>query len=71
MQKSKSKIKKGKTFQHICKGKDDDVFWLCYGKKRIFGKLPIEFIASLLIAFTFFLVKALRQWRQIQEAMKR
>jgi hypothetical protein len=23
--------KQGKTFSHICKGKDDDVFfWLCY-----------------------------------------
>jgi hypothetical protein len=22
--------KQGKTLPHICKGKDDDVFWLCY-----------------------------------------
>ncbi len=46
-------IKQCKTFQKICKGKDDDVFRLCYGN---YGNN--------------FFIKALRQWRQIQEAMK-
>jgi hypothetical protein len=41
--------KQGKTFQDICKGKDDDVFWLGYGNygnNEYFWKLPLEFIAS-------------------------
>jgi hypothetical protein len=64
--------KQSKTFQDICKGKDDDVFRLCYGNdgnNKFFGKLPLEFIAPSLLSVIFF-VKALRQWRQIHEAMK-
>ncbi len=38
---------------------------------NFFGKLPLEFIASSLLSVNIFLVKALRQWRQIREAMKR
>ncbi len=35
--------------KHICEGKDDDVFRLCYGNygnNEFFRKLPMEFIAS-------------------------
>jgi hypothetical protein len=60
-----------KTFQDIYKGKDDDVFRLGYGNNEFFWKLPLEFIASSLLSVNIFFVKALRQWRQICEAMKR
>ncbi len=43
--------KQGKTPQHLCKGKDDDVFWLCCGTTKnnnFFGKLPLGFNASLI-----------------------
>jgi hypothetical protein len=60
--------------KRICKGKDDNVFQLCYGhygNNKFFGKLPMEFIASSLLCVNIFFIKALRQWRQIREAMKR
>jgi hypothetical protein len=59
--------------KHICKGKDDDVFRLYTETTEItnfFGKLPMEMIASLLQCVNIFFVKALKQWRQIWEAMK-
>jgi hypothetical protein len=34
-------------------------------------KLPMQIIASSLLCVNIFVVKALRQWRQIREAMKR
>jgi hypothetical protein len=67
-------IKQGKTFQHICKGKDGNVFQLChrnYGNNEFFWKLPVESIASSLPCVNTFFFKALRQWRQIREAKKR
>ncbi len=36
-----------------------------------FWKLPMQFIASSLLCVNISFVKALRQWRQIREAMKR
>jgi hypothetical protein len=42
-----------------------------YGNNEFFWKLPLEFIASSLLSVNFFFIKALRQWRQIREAMKR
>jgi hypothetical protein len=60
--------------KHICEGKDNDVFRLCYGNygnTEFFGKLPMEFIASSLLCVNIFFVKALRQWKQIWEAIKR
>jgi hypothetical protein len=45
--------KQSKTFQDICKGKDDNVFGLCYGNygnDDFFWKLPLEFIASSLLS---------------------
>jgi hypothetical protein len=60
--------------KHICEGKDDDVFQLCYGNyenNEFCWKLPMEFIASSLQCVNIFFVEALRQWRQIREAMKR
>ncbi len=60
--------------KHICEGKDDNVFPFCYrnyGNTEFFWKLPMEFIASSLLCVNIFFVKALRQWRQIWEAMKR
>jgi hypothetical protein len=53
----KSPNKQSKTFQDICKGKDDDVFWLChgnYGNNKFFWKLPLEFIASSLLSINIF-----------------
>ncbi len=70
----KSPNKQSKTFQDTCKGKDDDVFQLCYGNygyNKFFSKLPLEFIVSSILSVNIFFVKALRQWRQIWEAMKR
>jgi hypothetical protein len=64
--------KQGKTLEHICKGKDDDVFQLCYenyGKKWIFGEIATGIHRFYSLIFVF--VKGLRQWRQIWEAMKR
>jgi succinate dehydrogenase/fumarate reductase cytochrome b subunit len=43
-------------------------------KTNFFWKLPMEFIASSLhrfYALIFVFFKALKQWKQIQEAMKR
>jgi hypothetical protein len=42
-------------------------FWLSYGNKRIFLNYQCK---SLLLSINIFFVKALRQWRQIWEAMK-
>jgi hypothetical protein len=71
----RNRIKTGQNYwQHICKGKDDYVFQLCYGKYEInefWGKLPMEFIASSLLSVNIFFVKALRKGWQIREAMKR
>ncbi len=56
------------------KAKTTMFFRLCYGNygnNEFFWKLPMEFIASLLLSVNIFFVKALRQWRQIREAMKR
>ncbi len=33
----KSPENKAKLSQHICKGKEDDIFQLCYGKKNFLG----------------------------------
>jgi hypothetical protein len=41
-----------------------------YGNNVFFWKLPMEFIASTLLCNDIVFVKALRQWRQIREAMK-
>jgi archaellum component FlaF (FlaF/FlaG flagellin family) len=59
--------------KHICKGKDDVVFRLSMETTEITNflrKLPMEMIASMLLCVNIFFVKALRQWRQIREAMK-
>jgi hypothetical protein len=68
-------IKTGQNFwQHICQGKNDYVFQVCYEKyehNEFLGKLPMESIASSLLCVNIFFVKALRQWWQIREAMKR
>ncbi len=67
--------KTGKTFQHICKGNDDDVFRLCYGNYGnngfFFGNCQWNSLLNCFYVLIFFSVKALRQWRQIREAMKR
>jgi hypothetical protein len=50
--------------KHICKGKDNDVFQLCYGNygnNKFFWQLPMEFIASSLLCFNIFCVKVLGQ----------
>jgi hypothetical protein len=44
--------KMGKTFQHICKGNDDDVFRLCYGNygnNEFVLEIASGFIASSLL----------------------
>ncbi len=55
----------GKTIQQIFKGKDVDVFWLCYGnyeKLRILWEIATgNFSASSLLFVNIFFVKALRQ----------
>jgi hypothetical protein len=33
----KSPENKAKLSQHICKGKEDNIFQLCYGKKNFLG----------------------------------
>ncbi len=57
----------------ICEGKDDDVFRLCYGNygnNEFFGNCQWNSLLHRFYALIFFFVKALRQWRQIREAMK-
>jgi hypothetical protein len=44
-------IKQGKTPYPLCKGKDDDVFWLCYGNNEFFLEIADgihRFTASML-----------------------
>jgi hypothetical protein len=58
-------IKQGKTLQHMCKGKDDDVFWLCNEnyreKKNFFGSCQKNSSLHRSYALIFFFVKALSQ----------
>jgi hypothetical protein len=54
-------IKLGKTLQHLCKGKDDGLFWLCYGNYRNNYFLEIANGIHCFYALIFFSVKALRQ----------
>jgi uncharacterized membrane protein len=63
-----------RTFRHICKSNEDEVFRLCYGK---YGNMTIFFFNWLsrsslhcFFALIFLFVKGFRQWRQIWEAMK-
>ncbi len=63
-------IKMSKTFQHICKGNDNNVSRLCCGNNKFFLEIANGIHASSLLCVNIFIVKALRQWRQIREAMK-
>jgi hypothetical protein len=62
-------IKQRKTFQQICKGKDDDVYRLCYGNYG--NNCQRNSSLQRFCVLIFFFIKALSQWRQIREAMKR
>jgi hypothetical protein len=67
-------INRAKHFKTYGKAKTTMFFGLATEITEItnfFWKLPFEFIASSLLSVNIFFVKALRQWRQIREAMKR
>jgi hypothetical protein len=67
-------INRAKPFKTYVKAKTTMFFGLATEITEItnfFWKFALEFIASSLLSVNIFFVKALRQWRQIREAMKR